>query len=45
MYDLKQMLSKSSISKVPPELANHEAAQSKPGAFKPRRKHEETIFQ
>lgn len=45
MYDLKQMLSKSSISKVPPELANHEAAQNKPGAFKPRKKHEETIFQ
>ncbi|KAG2172071.1 hypothetical protein INT43_001548 [Umbelopsis isabellina] len=45
MYDLKQMLSKSSLSKVPPELANHEAAQSKPGAFRPRRKHEETILQ
>ncbi|KAH8551768.1 P-loop containing nucleoside triphosphate hydrolase protein [Umbelopsis sp. PMI_123] len=45
MYDLKQMLSKSTISKVPPELANHEAAQNKPGAFRPRKKHEETIFQ
>lgn len=30
MYDLKQMLSKSSISKVPEELRKHEAAQSKP---------------
>ncbi|KAL3964282.1 hypothetical protein ACCO45_001286 [Purpureocillium lilacinum] len=30
MYDLKQMLSKSSISKVPEELRRHEAAQSKP---------------
>lgn len=30
MYDLKQMLSKSSISKVPDELRRHEAAQSKP---------------
>lgn len=45
MYDLKQMLSKSTLSKVPPELANHEAAQTKPGAFRPRKKHEETIFQ
>ncbi|KAF5134228.1 Pre-mRNA-splicing ATP-dependent RNA helicase [Metarhizium brunneum] len=30
MYDLRQMLSKSSISKVPEELKRHEAAQSKP---------------
>lgn len=30
MYDLKQILSKSSISKVPDELKRHEAAQSKP---------------
>ncbi|KAF5577954.1 pre-mRNA-splicing ATP-dependent RNA helicase PRP28 [Fusarium pseudoanthophilum] len=30
MYDLKQILSKSSISKVPEELKRHEAAQSKP---------------
>ncbi|OAQ70548.1 DEAD/DEAH box helicase [Pochonia chlamydosporia 170] len=30
MYDLRQMLSKSSISKVPDELKRHEAAQSKP---------------
>ncbi|KAI5779523.1 pre-mRNA-splicing ATP-dependent RNA helicase prp28 [Geopyxis carbonaria] len=30
MYDLKQMLMKSSISKVPEELRKHEAAQSKP---------------
>lgn len=30
MYDLKQMISKSSISKVPEELRRHEAAQSKP---------------
>jgi ATP-dependent RNA helicase DDX23/PRP28 len=30
MYDLKQILSKSSISKVPEELRRHEAAQSKP---------------
>lgn len=30
LYDLKQMLSKSSISKVPDELKRHEAAQSKP---------------
>ncbi|KYK58252.1 pre-mRNA-splicing ATP-dependent RNA helicase PRP28 [Drechmeria coniospora] len=30
MYDLRQMLTKSSISKVPDELRRHEAAQSKP---------------
>lgn len=30
MYDLKQMLSKSSISRVPEELRRHEAAQQKP---------------
>jgi ATP-dependent RNA helicase DDX23/PRP28 len=36
LYDLKQMLSKSSISKVPEELRRHEAAQQKPnkGGFK-----------
>jgi len=30
MYDLKQMISKSSISKLPDELRRHEAAQQKP---------------
>ncbi|KAK0731761.1 P-loop containing nucleoside triphosphate hydrolase protein [Lasiosphaeris hirsuta] len=30
LYDLKQIISKSSISKVPEELRRHEAAQSKP---------------
>ncbi|KAA8648938.1 hypothetical protein EYZ11_002395 [Aspergillus tanneri] len=30
MYDIKQMLIKSSISRVPEELRKHEAAQSKP---------------
>ncbi|TDZ17808.1 Pre-mRNA-splicing ATP-dependent RNA helicase PRP28 [Colletotrichum sidae] len=30
LYDLKQMLSKSSISRVPDELRRHEAAQQKP---------------
>ncbi|KAF4123540.1 ATP-dependent RNA helicase DDX23/PRP28 [Geosmithia morbida] len=30
MYDLKQMLSKSTISKVPEELRRHEAAQTRP---------------
>lgn len=30
LYDLKQIMSKSSISKVPEELRRHEAAQSKP---------------
>ncbi|KAJ3322154.1 mRNA splicing protein prp28 [Gonapodya sp. JEL0774] len=32
MYDLKQTIMKSSISKCPPELAKHENAQQKPGA-------------
>ncbi|KAI9205633.1 P-loop containing nucleoside triphosphate hydrolase protein [Polychytrium aggregatum] len=45
MYDLKQMILKSPLSRCPPELANHEAAQNKPGSFKPKRKQEETIFQ
>ncbi|KAH8700261.1 putative DEAD/DEAH box helicase [Talaromyces proteolyticus] len=40
MYDLKQMLMKSSISRVPEDLRKHEAAQSKPtrggGASKQR---------
>jgi len=30
MYDVKQMLMKSQISRVPDELRKHEAAQSKP---------------
>ncbi|KAG0167692.1 DEAD (Asp-Glu-Ala-Asp) box polypeptide 23 [Apophysomyces sp. BC1034] len=45
MYDLKQMIAKSPLSKVPPELANHEAAQTRPGIVKAKKKHEETIFQ
>jgi len=43
LYDLKQMIMKSSISRLPPELANHEAAQTKPGTIKTKRKFEETI--
>ncbi|KKF93905.1 Pre-mRNA-splicing ATP-dependent RNA helicase PRP28 [Ceratocystis fimbriata CBS 114723] len=34
LYDLKQILSKSSISKVPDELRRHEAAQQKPNRMK-----------
>ncbi|KAI7859354.1 P-loop containing nucleoside triphosphate hydrolase protein [Circinella umbellata] len=45
MYDLRQMLAKSPLSKVPSELAHHEAAQTKPGIVKAKKKHEETIFQ
>ncbi|KAI8720932.1 Pre-mRNA-splicing ATP-dependent RNA helicase PRP28 [Fusarium sp. LHS14.1] len=44
MYDLKQILSKSSISKVPEELRRHEAAQSRPvrgGGVAARREKEE----
>ncbi|KAJ3299985.1 DEAD (Asp-Glu-Ala-Asp) box polypeptide 23 [Borealophlyctis nickersoniae] len=43
LYDLKQTIQKSSISTVPPELAKHEAAQSK--GLRQKRKHEETIYQ
>lgn len=42
MYDLRQMLSKSSISRVPEELRRHEAAQQKPN--KGPRKIEEKGF-
>ncbi|KAI1780080.1 DEAD-domain-containing protein [Hypoxylon cercidicola] len=42
MYDLRQMLSKSAISKVPEELRRHEAAQQKPN--KGPRKLEEKSF-
>lgn len=46
MYDLKQMLLKSSLSKIPPELMHHDAAQAKPGTLGGvKRKHEETIYQ
>ncbi|CAG8525787.1 6531_t:CDS:10 [Diversispora eburnea] len=45
MYDLKQMILKSPISRVPPELASHPNAMAKPGSYVSKRKHEETIFQ
>ncbi|SAM00014.1 hypothetical protein [Absidia glauca] len=41
MYDLKQMLTKSPLSKVPPELARHEAAQTKPGTIKNQKRHDD----
>ncbi|ORZ22116.1 P-loop containing nucleoside triphosphate hydrolase protein [Absidia repens] len=41
MYDLKQMLAKSPLSKVPPELARHEAAQTKPGTIKNQKRHDD----
>ncbi|KAK5663629.1 hypothetical protein OQA88_4060 [Cercophora sp. LCS_1] len=37
LYDLKQIISKSSISKVPEELRRHEAAQSKPQRGGPKK--------
>ncbi|KAJ3054388.1 DEAD (Asp-Glu-Ala-Asp) box polypeptide 23 [Rhizophlyctis rosea] len=43
LYDLKQLISKSPSSVVPPELAKHEAAQGK--GPRAKRKHEETIYQ
>ncbi|KAI9138103.1 P-loop containing nucleoside triphosphate hydrolase protein [Paraphysoderma sedebokerense] len=42
LYDLKLMLQKSSVSKCPPELASHEAAQGKGRVVK--RKFEEVLF-
>jgi ATP-dependent RNA helicase DDX23/PRP28 len=41
MYDLKQMLSKSEISKVPEELRKHEAAQQKPNRGPGKKKDDE----
>ena len=43
-FDLKKMLQSSPKSVCPPELANHEAAFQKPGAFGQKKKKEETIF-
>ncbi|KAF1950699.1 P-loop containing nucleoside triphosphate hydrolase protein [Byssothecium circinans] len=37
LYDLKQMIGKSSISKVPEDLRKHEAAQQKGGRKKPEK--------
>jgi len=45
MYDLKQMIMKSPISRVPAELSSHPSAMAKPGTYIAKRKHEETIFQ
>lgn len=44
-YDLKQMIMKSPISRVPAELSSHPSAMAKPGTYIAKRKHEETIFQ
>ena len=41
-YDLKQMLMKSSISRVPDELRKHEAAQQKPQRGGAQKKIEES---
>jgi ATP-dependent RNA helicase DDX23/PRP28 len=41
MYDLKQMLMKSEISKVPEELRKHEAAQQKPNRGPGRKRDDE----
>jgi ATP-dependent RNA helicase DDX23/PRP28 len=42
MYDLKQMISKSSISRVPEELRRHEAAQQKGGKQRKQQNVEES---
>lgn len=44
MYDLKQMLMKSSISRVPEELRKHEAAQSRPVRGGAKKAEESTNF-
>ncbi|KAJ3361458.1 DEAD (Asp-Glu-Ala-Asp) box polypeptide 23 [Allomyces arbusculus] len=44
LYDLKNLLVKSPVSKCPAELANHPDAQVKPGTFVAKRKYEETLF-
>jgi len=44
MYDLKQMLMKSSISRVPEDLRKHEAAQSKPTKGQPKKLEESGGF-
>ncbi|KAI8814592.1 P-loop containing nucleoside triphosphate hydrolase protein [Cladochytrium replicatum] len=44
LYDLKQMIMKSPLSRCPPELMNHEAAKQKPGTVKTKRRQDETIF-
>ncbi|CAO3650858.1 unnamed protein product [Cunninghamella echinulata] len=41
MYDLKQMLSKSPLSRVPPELARHEAAQTKPNTVQNKKRQDD----
>eukprot|EP01134_Creolimax_fragrantissima_P001323 CFRG1323T1 len=43
-YDLKQMLTLSSVSKCPPTLSAHPDAQHKPGTVLNKRKKEETLF-
>ncbi|KAF1762374.1 hypothetical protein GCK72_010636 [Caenorhabditis remanei] len=43
-YDLKQVLLESPVSSCPPELANHEAAQGKPGQYTSKKRQDETLF-
>ncbi|KGG49926.1 hypothetical protein DI09_9p90 [Mitosporidium daphniae] len=43
-YDLRRVIEKSPRSRVPPELAAHEAASARPGAPRTKRKSEETIY-
>ncbi|OMH79022.1 Pre-mRNA-splicing ATP-dependent RNA helicase PRP28 [Zancudomyces culisetae] len=44
LYDLRKMMEKSSLSKCPPELARHEAAQAPPGVARAKRRFEETVY-
>ena len=43
-YDLKQALTDSPVSTCPPELANHPAAQVKPGAVSQKRRQDEVVY-
>ncbi|OMJ24417.1 putative ATP-dependent RNA helicase DDX23 [Smittium culicis] len=43
-YDLRKMIEKSSISKCPMELIQHEASQAPPGVIRTKRRYEETLY-
>ena len=43
-FDLKQAILSSPVSRCPPDLAHHEAAQVRPGTIVSKRKKDETIF-
>ena len=44
MFDLKQIIQKSPLSTVPRELAQHEAAQAKPGTIGPKKRTADVLY-